>query len=264
MFDWQDRARALRIGDSRKIEHCGSGKSAYIGNTDHGIRFHCLRCHEKDFIPHDQRSIAEILATRRLAEAEAFKTATMPSDAVDMREADSAGMVWLLRAGISPETASVLHKIRWHPKTHRVLVPITEADGTSNGYVARSIDGTKPKYILKGEATIHHTPEVTSDVAVVVEDVLSSIAIHRAGYSSKAVLGTSITPEQARLLGRFPVLLGWFDYDKAGELGYQRLRRAMSLYDTQVKRVHWTGNDPKTLSKSVIRNAIQETMKNVS
>ena len=92
---------------------------------------------------------------------------------------------------------------------------------------------------------------------VVVEDVLSAIRVHEAGYNSLAVLGTTVGPTQATLIADFPVI-GWFDGDKAGRNGFVKLRKALAPYGVDPKRIQ-TERDPKQYGRREIIKYLEDT-----
>lgn len=148
--------------------------------------------------------------------------------------------------------------MRWHETIRRVLIPIYGEDGQLDGVLGRAVYGERPKYrMLSGAAnTFFRAPWVDSDTCVVVEDVLSAIAVNRAGVNAVAVLGTAITPEHAaHITERVARVVGWFDPDTAGDKAWQRLRGKMGLYPVTLRRVQ-TSADPKTLHRQQIREAL--------
>lgn len=170
----------------------------------------------------------------------------MPVAAVAMMEAPPAALTWVLAGGLTPEEANDDYGFRWHEESHRVLIP------TSGGLLGRAVRGERPKYRLYGRPCLYALPaRGSSDRAlVVVEDILSAIAIHRAGWPAVALLGTSVTQS---MVAKFavPEVIAWFDDDRAGEQGYRRLRLALSLWPVNLGRVH-SRKEPKHSHRSEI------------
>jgi DNA primase len=139
----------------------------------------------------------------------------------------------------------------WHEKTRRVLIPIYDNDRLV-AITGRSVHGERPKYLaLGGDAnTIYRLPHRADTATVVVEDILSAIAIWRAGHNALAVLGTSITPVQAaEIAAGASHVIGWFDGDKAGDVAWSKLRGRMALHPVKLTRIR-TSDDPKRLHRA--------------
>lgn len=177
----------------------------------------------------------------------------MPSDAVAVQHGPDEAILWVLKGGLTPEEASNTYGMRWHEETRRVWVPVP------GGLVGRAVFGERPKYRMLGKPGVLYWPQKRPHGPVVtVEDILSAIAINRAGCAAVAVLGTSISPEQAAEIsaGRKHVI-GWFDNDPAGDKAWVRLRHKMALYPVKTSRIT-SDTDPKTLHRSAIRDLLKE------
>lgn len=163
----------------------------------------------------------------------------------------------MLTGGLTPEEAQDTYGFRWHPATHRVAIPIMRNDVVA-GCIMRAVNkDQKPKYLRTGPATLLWETGEGSEV-VVVEDVLSAIAVARTGRRAVAVLGTAVTPElSVQIAHNAQTVVGWFDPDKAGELAWRRLRKALALYPVRVLRVQST-QDPKRCHRAEIRRLLQE------
>lgn len=184
----------------------------------------------------------------------------MPN-ALSCTDANSSAMLWLLKAGTSPEEADH-NGIRWHEPTERLIMPIRNEQQELTGVLARAVNGERPKYkLLSGTYDIHFPKPQLQTLVVVVEDILSSIAATRAGFDSIALLGTSLTPEQAaRIANNRQTVVGFFDPDKAGKQALVRLRKALGLYPVSVYNAH-EKCDPKYLNRQQLRNAIHEALR---
>lgn len=256
---WQDKARALTFGLKRKVPHCGPDPSAYISNRPVGLSLHCFRCGANEFVPHGRLSASDILAMRKRDEEEACGDYPDVTN-LDASDVPTAAHLWVLRAGITPERASEQYGLGWSVRSSRVIVPILH-DGQPTGlWTGRAVDGRKPKYLMpRGSigACWYRLQRGRTTPVIVVEDVLSAIRVHEAGYNSLAVLGTTVGQTQATLLADFPVI-GWFDGDKAGRSGFVKLRRALAPYGVDPKRIQ-TARDPKHYSRREIAKYIEDT-----
>ncbi len=246
---WKDTAKRLRVGEHTKIECCGNDRSAMVNNGDKGISLYCFRCGRQEWEPHGPRSLHEIMATRRAVEV-IERAASMPQAALALMDGPPEAHLWVLAGGLSPEMANDRYGFRWEPNSRLVLIPI------HNGILGRDIFGGRPKYRLFGPGRHLWLSGGVSGVTVVVEDVLSCIAVSRAGCTSLAVLGTAISSTHATLAAD-EITVGWFDNDKAGNAAWVRLRKAMGLHPGRVVRIK-TDKDPKCFSRECIHHFITE------
>lgn len=252
-MDWQALAKAMPYGNSRKVQHCGDSPAARINHSNAGVNLFCFRCGANEFIPHGPRSAAEILAARE-AQQELKAARSIPNRALQLTSAEcpSEALLWVLRTGLSPEEASETYGMRYDPITRRVLVPLT------GGFIARAVYNERPKYIRSGstEQTVYEL-QVSNELVVITEDILSAIKVYRAGYSSMAVLGTSISPTAAVHISKYTNVVCWTDADKAGDEAWIKLRKRMQLFDVSLRRIR-TDEDPKNISIETIKTLIGE------
>lgn len=250
MSDWKQIASRLRIGESRKVSCCGSSPSAYVSYTPHGLRFGpCFRCGHTEFVKHDQRSAAEIMAARRIPAP--TKTAAIPAGALPLSDASvpSIARLFVLKIGWSPEAADYTMGTRYDTQTQRLLFPIPE------GYMSRSLSNAPPKWIKYGASEHSHVMlrgTAATTTCVVVEDLLSGYAVQRAGYTACVVLGTSVTDAALAGLARYESVLGWFDNDPGGDKGFRTLRKRLGVFGIDPQRIR-TAHDPKIYSANEIR-----------
>ena len=256
---WQDTARSLTFGQKRKVAHCGPDPSAYISNRSVGLSLHCFRCGANEFVPHGRLSASDVLAMRQRDEEDAGSGYPDVTSLADSGVPTPAHL-WVLRAGITPERASEQYGFGWSDRSSRVIVPILH-DGQPTGlWTGRAIDGRKPKYLASKSASAacwYRLQRGKTTPVIVVEDVLSAIRIHEAGYNSLAVLGTTVGPTQATLVADYPVI-AWFDGDKAGRNGFVKLRKALAPYGVDPKRIQ-TERDPKQYGRREIIKYIEDT-----
>lgn len=181
-----------------------------------------------------------------------------------MADAPDTAIVWLLQGGLLPERAEHVWGMRWHDGIGRLLMPILDEHGKLNGVLGRGVNGEKPKYkAFAGSSTLHFNIRDSHDTRlIVVEDMLSSIAVHAAGFNACCALGTSITPDDARRIWQAGLtqVVGWFDPDAAGDQGWRKFRKRMGLYPTALSRIV-SDADPKRLPRDTIREQVNEALR---
>lgn len=122
---------------------------------------------------------------------------------------------------------------------NRVIFPITSEAGYVVGFGARAIDaGDEPKYLNSPETVLYHKGSLlyglnvardaikAKDEALLMEGYMDVITAHMFGFTNAVgVLGTALTPSQARAILRYTpskrVVLA-FDADKAGQNAAER------------------------------------------
>lgn len=255
---WQEQARNLGFGQKIKIPCCSADPSTYISNSKHGLRLGpCFRCGHTDFERHAGLTIQERLAMRNAVEelrGMKYRPAT-----VSIAEGPQEAWLWCLQAGISPEEATGTYGFGWSDKTQRVIVPILQDMTDTGAFLARAVDKrTKPKYVVSANAKGKYWYAGTG-VTVLVEDVMSAIAVHRAGYRAVAAMGTHFTPDLLDLATSTGTLVAWLDDDPAGKKAYRYLRRNIGLWDVAFYRVQ-SNRDPKLHGADEIRQLVQAAL----
>lgn len=254
MDNWQRAAKSIPTGQKRKVECCSTSPSAYISNDRKGIRFFCFRCGTKHWEPHGPRSIAEVLAARRATD-EIKELRDIPSRCIPLYapETPREAVLWVLQAGLAPETATDSYGFLYDPKTRRVCIPI------NGGFLARAIFGESPKYIKAGaDCELYELPRESNQL-VVCEDIMSAIKVYEAGFNSVAILGTAVTTTMAMKLAKHKVIVCWTDGDKAGDQAWIKMRKILALYPVTLTRVR-TKEDPKLIHRAEIVRLIQESI----
>jgi DNA primase len=116
----------------------------------------------------------------------------------------------------------------------RLVFPVRDPRGRIIGFGGRDLSGDPdtPKYVNSPESPVYHKGSVLYGLdlarkalrgspALLVEGYLDVVSLHGAGFAAAvAPLGTALTEEQARLLGRFSADRGvvvLFDGDSAGQ-----------------------------------------------
>lgn len=143
----------------------------------------------------------------------------------------------------------------------RVMFPIRDLRGRCIGFGGRVLGTGEPKYLNTQETPLFHKSRnlyaiekakneiVKAKQAVVVEGYTDAIAMHRAGFpNTVATLGTALTRDHVRLLGRFTSsIVCLFDGDEAG---LKAAERAMEYIDVSVRPE--AGRDPIELKVAIV------------
>jgi DNA primase len=112
----------------------------------------------------------------------------------------------------------------------RVMFPIRDVQGRCVGFGGRIVGAGEPKYLNTQETPVFHKSRnlygidrarneiVQARTAIVVEGYTDVIALHEAGVRNVvATLGTALTREHTKMLGRFAKRVVYlFDGDEAG------------------------------------------------
>ena len=118
----------------------------------------------------------------------------------------------------------------------RVMFPVRDLRGRAIAFGGRVVGEGEPKYLNSSETPIFHKssnlfaidrakPHIVADKrAVVVEGYTDAIALHEAGIAcTVATLGTALTPQHLKMLGRFTAKIVYlFDGDAAGQKAADR------------------------------------------
>lgn len=134
--------------------------------------------------------------------------------------------------GVDSETAK-LFGVGFFPgrglMNGKVVVPIHNEKGELVAYAGRAIDGSEPKYKLPSGFhkssilfNLHRSIGGSAAVStvVLVEGFFDCIKVHQAGYPCVAMMGSSLSEEQEKLLqSHFSGVLVMLDGDEAGRKG---------------------------------------------
>jgi DNA primase len=168
------------------------------------------------------RKVNEDLARRFLV---GYAPAT-GSGLLDLVRKEQLSVKDALRVGLIGQRSRQFHEKFFG----RLMFPIINAGGKILGFGGRVLDGGLPKYINSSETPLFHKGSTLyglyqakegirrADRVVVVEGYLDVMALHQFGLlSAVATLGTALTPDHVRLLGRYTQnIVALFDGDDAG------------------------------------------------
>lgn len=160
----------------------------------------------------------------------------------------------LLLAGVSgrSESGRVYDKFR-----DRLMFPIIDVRGNVIGFGGRIFEGDGPKYLNSQDTPVFNKRNNLFNLnlaknkspknLILVEGYMDVLSLYQYGVcNAVAALGTSFTPEQARLISRFvsEVVL-CFDTDNAGQKATVRAIEVFQGLDVNVKILNLPdGKDP--------------------
>ena len=137
----------------------------------------------------------------------------------------------LLTAGliVANKSGGFYDKVR-----NRLMLPVIDVRGDVVGFGSRVIDKSEPKYMNSTETPVYSKRRVLYGLnlakktkrpnMILCEGNLDVVTLHQAGFDNAvASMGTALTTEQIRLLGRYTKeLVLCYDNDNAGQLATQR------------------------------------------
>ena len=140
---------------------------------------------------------------------------------------------------------------------NRLMFPVIDVRGNVIGFSGRILDDGEPKYMNSPETPVfsksHNlfalnlAKKSKSGYLILAEGNIDVASLHQAGFDSAvASLGTSLTPEQARLMSRYAgeVVIA-YDNDGAGQKAAQRAITILEKLDVRVRVLRMEGaKDP--------------------
>ena len=142
------------------------------------------------------------------------------------------------------------------------MFPVIDVRGNVIGFSGRIIGDGEPKYMNSPETLVFNksrnlfalnlAKKSKSGYIILSEGNIDVVSLHQAGFDSAvASLGTSLTPEQARLISRYKseVIIA-YDNDGAGIKAAQRAIGILEKLDLKVKVLRMSGaKDPDEFIK---------------
>lgn len=144
----------------------------------------------------------------------------------------------------------------------RLMFPVIDVRGDVIGFSGRILGDGEPKYMNSPETLVFNksrnlfalnlAKKSKSGYIILSEGNIDVVSLHQAGFDSAvASLGTSLTPEQARLISRYTneVVIA-YDNDGAGMKASQRAIGILEKLDLRVKVLRMSGaKDPDEFIK---------------
>ena len=145
----------------------------------------------------------------------------------------------------------------------RLMFPVIDVRGSVIGFSGRILGDGEPKYLNSRETLVFNksrslfalnlAKKSKNGYILLSEGNIDVVSLHQAGFDSAvASLGTSLTPEQARLISRYTgeVVIA-YDNDTAGKKAAQRAIGILEKLDLKVRVLSMEGaKDPDEFIKA--------------
>lgn len=261
MEDWLKVAQTLPVGYKHRYNHCShNNRSAIISFDGHVYSMHCFKCGTDLFHNVGQQDFATLQKIRKLnadaADAFRKRTVELPEDfTLDIPD---VGMLWLLKASITPYIARQ-HGIGWTPKYQRVILPVYNRQHKLVFYQGRAVvKGHEPKYLNpvvdRRKIMFWALPNADTAHIIVTEDILSAIRIGKF-IPAVSLLGTKVSIAQVNRLAEYKHVTTWLDPDEAGINGAVKVRKAVGILTKTSNIV--SDVDPKNLTNHQIQEVLR-------
>ena len=146
---------------------------------------------------------------------------------------------------------------------NRLMFPVIDVRGSVIGFSGRILDDGEPKYLNSPDTLVFSkqrnlfglnlAKKTKLDMLILVEGNLDVVSLHQAGFDcAVASLGTSLTPDQARLMSRYTenVVIA-YDSDNAGIKASERAIGILNKTGMNVKVLRIDGaKDPDEFIKN--------------
>lgn len=223
-------------------------------------------------------AVADYLSRRRITRATAVRFGLGAS--LDEWDALTRAMgkkgytkTELLAAGLAVQgkNGGIYDKFR-----NRLMFPVIDVRGNVIGFSGRILGDGEPKYMNSPETIVfsksHNlfalnlAKKSKCGYIILAEGNIDVASLHQAGFDSAvASLGTSLTPEQARLLSRYTSeIVIAYDNDGAGQKASQRAIGILEKLEVRVRVLQMQGaKDPdeyiKTFGADAFRNLLEQS-----
>lgn len=229
-----------------------------------GWLVYCHRCNTGRKFYHDGISFSTVkkmlkqnLDRSNLRDSTQVKKVTLPSDfTTDIPE---SGMKWLRTYHVTDEEIRK-YRFGFSPSYDRLIIPVFGDEGVKYWQGRRlNSDLSQPKYVnfTQSRTEVFFVVDNKHDTTVVVEDVLSALAIGRAGYNSLALLGSNIN---SNVCGHLPKgtrkVKVWLDPDMRKKcVSLAKKIRSQGYLSSPILL---TNKDPKEYLPEMVKTIIEE------
>lgn len=156
---------------------------------------------------------------------------------------------------------------------NRVIFPIIDTRGDIVAFGGRVMDDSKPKYLNTSDTpafkksknlfALNYARHHCAEELILCEGYMDVIALHSAGFENAvATLGTSITPEHARIMAKYTkkVIIS-YDSDEAGRTAADKAMRLLGEVGLDVRILQVTdAKDPDEYIKKFGRDRFKNLL----
>ena len=226
----------------------------------------CHRCHASRFVRSGTPGLAAVRTDlkQRATQAPLAEEKTSYSYKVELPKdftnvIPNAGIVWLTSYGVTQDEA-LSFNFGYSPSLERLILPVYDASGNLVYWQGRNLsaDTTRYKYQSVQAPKSHVWFEVNrgSNTTVIVEDILSALAVARGGYNAISVLGSYVNDA---LVGHLMATGGrvrvWLDSNKRRDsCTYSKRLRSLGL---QASSILLADLDPKEYSPDDVKKFVK-------
>lgn len=233
-----------------------------------GFSLWCHRCHTKRFV---RTTSPSPTAVRKYVKQRMDPTGTKQTENVVKRtvvlpsdftlDIPASGLLWLRTYGVTDEE---VHRYRfgYSPSLDRLILPVFREEGIVFWQGRNlSADTSRPKYlnVRTNRSDVLFTVDRTTETVVVVEDILSCLAVARAGFSACALLGSYVNNGTIKTLisvfGSTRKFKIWLDADKRKE--GCKYSKKLSAFGLTASPIILPDKDPKEYSSVDIQTTVQ-------
>ncbi len=242
----------------RQCPFCGervSSKGFIVKKIPNGWFLYCHRCHDKLLIRNHRlspNSVKRVMKDRQYSKEETLKKSRVLLPVDFTTEISTTGIAWLTKYGVT-KNEIVTHRFGYSPKLDRVILPVF-GESEILYWQGRRLnnDESIPKYLnvkSKSRNSIYFTINKHSDLTIIVEDILSALAVARAGYNACALLGSHVNDELVNIIHTKKVKV-WLDPDmRKQSVKYSKRLRSFGLISSSILTPN---KDPKEYRSSEI------------
>lgn len=250
---------------------CGpvSSKGFVVTRTHKGYIMWCHRCHKKSFEASALPSFATCLSLYRSRNVPRDTSTTSKVNRVELPRdivytLPVICQIWLSKYSVTQEEVAA-YKFGWSQSLQRLILPVYDSKGTLIYWQGRyfGTNANQRKYLnisMKRKDVWFDTQNVdpidTSSTfsTVVVEDIISAIAVRRSGSRAIALLGSYLGDDLIlAVLSEGRQVVVWLDPDKMREsIKSSRRLRALGV---KAKSVLNCKTDPKLVTPKQMKEA---------
>ncbi len=195
---------SMEIGERKRYDYCPfcqqkvRGKGFVVTRTRKGFFAYCFRCHERAVHNRSKltfRQIKNLLNEQKedVNKEYNYDVVVLPYDFTPT--IPDIGLLWLRTYNITDEEIR-RYNLGFSPSLNRLILPVY-LDGELVYWQGRKLDASdmhSPKYlnIRAKRSGVYFCVFDKSESTVLVEDILSAIAVARAGFNAIALLGSYV------------------------------------------------------------------------